>query len=275
MLECVVNIAEGRDASVLDALSSAAGQALLDVHTDASHHRSVFTLADDRVEQGTRALAREAIGRLDLESHEGVHPRLGVVDVVPFVPLGPQTERADADLSEALLAREAFATWAAETFALPCFFYGPERSLPEVRKHAFKSLAPDVGPREPHPTAGACCVGARPVLVAYNLLLGPESAEAARAAVRAIRSDEVRALAFVVKGGIQVSCNLVAPWVAGPEQVFDRVALFASIQRAELVGLIPESVLLATALGRWHELGLSESATIEARLAIRRAARAR
>ncbi len=272
LLECVVNISEGRDRATIDALGAASRECLLDAHVDASHHRSVFTLAGEEVEEAARALARRAIALIDLSRHEGEHPRLGVVDVVPFVPLGPEGMRADGALSEAIRARDAFCEWAATQLSLPCFVYGPERSLPEVRKHAFSSLGPDCGPRVPSPTAGACCVGARHVLVAYNLLLTDATIERARAAVHALRSPEVRALAFTVADGIQVSCNLIAPWRVGPSQVFDRVASFAAIRGAELVGLIPEAVLRAIDRTRWVELGLSEDRTIESRLASVRAA---
>ncbi len=271
MLECVVNISEGRDHSTIEALKAAAGDCLLDVHEDASHHRSVFTLAGDTVEDAARELAKGAIAHIDLTRHEGAHPRLGVVDVVPFVPLGPEGARSDGDLSEAIRARDAFCAWAAAKLSLPCFLYGPERSLPDVRKHAFSSLLPQCGPRKPHPTAGASCVGARPVLVAYNLLLADASIDVARETVHAIRSAEVRALAFEVADGVQVSCNLIAPWHTGPRHVFDRVASIVPIRAAELVGLIPAAVLLAIDRTRWDELGLSEEATIESRLAAARA----
>jgi glutamate formiminotransferase / 5-formyltetrahydrofolate cyclo-ligase len=267
VLECVVNIAEGRDRAVVDALAQAAKGCVLDVHVDASHHRSVFTLAGENVEDATRALARVALERIDLTRHEGVHPRLGVVDVVPFVPLGDGALRVGGDLSDAIRARNAFCRWAAKTFALPCFTYGPERSLPDVRRHAFTSLAPTCGPETPNAHSGACCVGARPYLVAYNLLLGDVPIDHARTAVRAIRSKEVRALAFQVSEGVQVSCNLIEPWEVGPGHVYDRVTSFAPIRRAELVGLIPEAVLRAVDRARWRQLGLSGEQTIEARLA--------
>jgi glutamate formiminotransferase / 5-formyltetrahydrofolate cyclo-ligase len=272
MLECVLNISEGRDRLTIDALGAAAGNTLLDVHHDASHHRAVFTLAGESVEQAARAVSSAALARIDLTPHEGAHPRLGVVDVVPFVPLGPEGMQAAGDLSEALRARDAFCAWAGAQLALPCFVYGPERSLPEVRRDAFSNLKPACGPPEPHPTGGACCVGARPVLVAYNLLLADASIGRAGEVARRIRSPEVRALAFEVADGAQVSCNLIAPWRVGPADVFDQVALLAPIRRAELVGLLPEAVLEAIDEARWAELGLSKETTIEFRLAGTRAA---
>ena len=268
MLECVVNIAEGRDHATIEALTVAAGECLLDVHVDAvTPSIGVHARRRQRRNRDACDLAKSAVSRIDLTHHQGAHPRLGVVDVVPFVPLGPDGMKTAGDLSEAIRARDKFCAWAAAELSLPCFTYGPERTLPDVRKHAFSSLSPQCGPGEPHPTAGASCVGARPVLVAYNLLLADASIEVANEVARAIRSAEVRALAFAVADGLQVSCNLIAPWNVGPGDVFDRVAAFAPIRAAELVGLIPAAVLHAVDKARWEELGMSDGATIESRLA--------
>src|SRR5580658_714413 len=137
MLECVINVSEGRDPSVLEVLRTAAGPVLLDVHKDPDHHRAVFTLAGAAadVEDAARRLTVAAVRRLDLGRHAGAHPRRGVVDVVPFVHVGPGADGrlADADIGPARRARDDFARWAAETLALPCFVYGPppEPSLPD------------------------------------------------------------------------------------------------------------------------------------------------
>lgn len=260
-LECVVNISEGCDASLLDDLAAACGEDLLDVHTDPHHNRSVFTLVGERA---PRALATRAVERLDLRVHEGVHPRLGVVDVVPFVAL-------DGNDTAARTARDAFARFAGETLGLPCFLYGEERSLPEVRRGAFGTLAPDTGPPVPHPTAGACAVGNRGVLVAYNLWLPGEDLAAAQDIARSVRSPALRALALQVGTRVQVSMNLVAPGEVGPAEAFDQVAALAAargsrVEGAELVGLVPASVLEAIAPQRWEELDLAPERTIEARL---------
>jgi glutamate formiminotransferase len=266
VLECVVNVSEGRDLRVVDRIAAAAGPSLLDVHSDPWHHRSVLTLAGALVEEAARAVAAEAVATIDLRRHEGVHPRLGAVDVVPFVPL------RGSSLEDAVDARNRFASWAGEELGLPCFYYGPERSLPDVRRRAFRSLAPDTGPAEPHPTAGACAVGARPVLVAYNLWLTSDADVAlARRVAATIRGPSVRALGLDLGGRAQVSCNLIEPHVVGPAQVYDAVARLAPIERAELVGLVPNSVLEAVAPERRQALDLSEDRTIEARLAKRRA----
>jgi glutamate formiminotransferase/glutamate formiminotransferase/formiminotetrahydrofolate cyclodeaminase len=265
-LECVVNVSEGRRADVIDAIAHRAAPHLLDVHTDPDHNRSVFTMAGPgpELEDAVRSLAAETVARVDLRAHTGVHPRIGVLDVVPFVPLG------EATMAEAVAARDRFVAWAGAELALPCFRYGPERSLPEVRRGAFTSLAPDAGPHEPHPTAGACAVGAREVLVAYNVWLAGSDLEVARAIAAAARGPAIRALGLQVGTGVQVSMNLVAPAVVGPAQAYDLVLARASVERAELVGLVPASVLDAVPRQRWAELDLDEARTIEARLALAR-----
>lgn len=263
VLECVVNISEGRDQDLIARLAATAGRALLDVHTDEHHHRSVLTLVG---EDAPRAVTRAAVATLDLGPHEGVHPRIGVVDVVPFVPL------AGDDAATALAARDRFATWAADELGVPTFLYGPERSLPEVRRGAFTTLRPDHGPATPHPTAGAIAVGARPLLVAYNLWLAVPDVVLARRLATAVRGPAVRALGLPVGDRAQVSLNLIDPATTGPAAVFDLVDRAARtagnrVVGAELVGLLPEAVLRAVDEERWEQLDLAAGRTIEARLA--------
>ncbi len=171
-------------------------------------------------------------------------------------------------LGDAVRARDEYARWAALTLDLPCFLYGPERDLPTIRRRAFGDLAPDIGPAEPHATAGAVAVGARLPLVAYNLWVDASPAHA-RDIARSLRGPTVRALAFDLASGVQVSCNLVDPDRFGPAQAFDAVAAQARVTRAELVGLVPESVLRSVPAHRWTELDLDADRTIEARLAAR------
>ncbi|HEY1734301.1 MAG TPA: hypothetical protein VGG23_07630 [Acidimicrobiales bacterium] len=286
-LECVVNISEGRDLELLDVLAAACDDALLDVHRDPDHHRSVFTLGGPAptVEQAARNLTATAVGRLDLTGHDGRHPRIGVVDVVPFVPLppGPRVDLGQAgelrpadELGPAIDARDRFAEWAGTALSLPCFLYGPltdrpARTLPVVRRDAFGPLRPDTGPPVPHPTAGGCAVGARPALVAYNLWLAGGDHALARSVASAIRGPAVRALGLDLAGTFQVSCNLVRPLDIGPADVYDQVAELlddtdASIARCEVVGLVPAAVLDQVPARRWPELDLRPDATIEARL---------
>lgn len=261
MLECVVNVSEGRDAAVIETLRAAAGPELLDVHSDIHHHRTVLTLAGPAVEDAVRRLAAEAVSAIDLRSHEGVHPRIGALDVVPFAALAGST------LSDAVAARDRFAAWAGNELGVPCFVYGPGRSLPEVRRSAFTGLSPDTGPHHPHPTAGAIAVGARPLLVAYNLWLDDEvEPQRAREAAEALRGPAVRTLALQVGARLQVSCNLVDPLRFGPGAAYDAVSAMVPVARAELVGLAPEPVLAAVPPHRWSELDLDSSRTIEARL---------
>lgn len=276
MLECVVNLSEGTDPDLLGVLAEAAGPALLDLHADPDHNRSVFTLAGAAAETAARALSTLAVERIDLGAHSGVHPRLGVVDVVPFVPLSADgtPARPGDDLAEALSARLRFAEWAASELGLPCFLYGPERSLPDVRRYAFDGLVPDCGPPRPHPSAGACAVGARPGLVAYNIWLDTEDVSRARQLAAAVRRPDVRTLGLAVSGGTQVSCNLLDAWTTGPAQVYDAVTAQAaqagvSVSRAELVGLAPRAVVEAAPPERLVDLGLSLDRTIEGRLAAR------
>ena len=258
MLECVVNISEGSRPHVVTAIASSALGSLLDVHSDAHHNRSVLTLVG---EETPRAVARAAVAALDLRHHQGVHPRLGVVDVVPFVPLG------GASLVDAVAARDRFIDWMAGELGVPGFAYGPERTLPEVRRLAFAELAPDRGPPRPHPTAGATAVGARPVLVAWNVWLAePDLARAQRIA-REIRGPRLRALGLPVGGRVQVSMNLVEPDEVGPAEAWDLVDRRGAVAGAELVGLVPRSVLERTDPARWAELDLAEEKTIESRLA--------
>ena len=262
VLECVINVSEGRDADVIAALAAAGGDHALDVHSDPDHHRTVITLAGPLVEDAARSVAEAAVTLLDLHEHAGAHPRIGVLDVVPFVPLG-----TTGTMAGAVAARNRFAAWAGESLALPCFLYGPERSLPDVRRGAFTEFEPDMGPEEPHPTAGAAAVGARPLLVAYNLWLAAPDLALARAVARDLRSEAVRALALSVGEHVQVSCNLLEPNAVGPMAVYDAVAARAAINRAELVGLVPVAVLSATPAARWAELDLDAAKAIEARLA--------
>lgn len=266
MLEGVVNVSEGRRPEVVAAIAAAAGDALLDVHTDPGHHRSVLTVVG---EEATRAVMAEAVARIDLRRHEGAHPRFGAVDVVPFVALSGSSP------ADALAARGRMARWTGDHLGVPAFLYGPERSLPDVRRGAFGSLTPDAGPGEPHPTAGAVAVGARSVLVAYNLWLAePDLALARRLAAR-VRGRAVRALGLAVGDAVQVSMNLVDPLAVGPATVYDAVAAEAPVARAELVGLVPAGVLAATPAHRWIELDLAQERTIEARLAERGLLRSR
>jgi glutamate formiminotransferase len=275
LIECVVNISEGRSRAILSELSGAAGPCLRDLHADPDHHRSVFTLAGPHPEvvDAAKALAAAAVTRLDLTAHRGVHPRLGLVDVVPFVPYA-RDRRPPTDLSTVVPLRDAFARWLADDLGIPGFLYGPltggrTRTLPDIRRHAFADLAPDVGPDRPHPTAGAAAIGARPVLVAYNVWVS--SPEVARRIAAQVRSPMARTLGLAAGTRAQVSGNLIDPAAYGPAEFYDDVAAAAAaaggtVEGAELVGLVPGVVLHAVPSARWDELGLSADASVECRL---------
>ncbi len=274
MLECVANISEGRDRDILSRLALICGQDLLDVHADHHHHRSVFTLVG---EEAVRHITSEALDLLHIDRHvDGVHPRLGIIDVVPFVPL------AETAMEEALEARQSFAEWAAGALDIPCFLYGPahgslvtERSLPDIRRWAWDALTPDLGPHEPHPVAGAICVGARPLLVAYNIWMR-DSLDGAtvRQIASTMRSAHVRTLALAVGDAFQLSMNLIHPEHVGPADVYAQAHSLsegtpARIERCELVGLIPRYVLDGTPQEMWTTLDLSPEQTIEYQLRAR------
>ena len=275
----MVNVSEGRERAVIAAIANAGGDAVLDVHADPDHHRSVITLGGDlsRVEAAAREVVAAAVARIDLAGHRGVHPRFGAADVVPVVPL----RGGEAAWRFAVEARDQLAQWIGTELLVPCFLYGPERTLPEVRRAAFRGLDPDTGPGTPHPTAGATAVGVRRPMIAYNLWLEASDpgqpdrsrtdvVSVARDVAARVRSPGVRALGLAVHGGAQVSCNLLVPSGPEMESLFDDVARAANpygcrLLRAEVVGLIPGSTLADIPRRRWQELGVEENLTIEAR----------
>lgn len=281
MLECVPNVSEGRDRSVLAGLADACGVSLLDVHADADHHRSVFTLAgptDIATEAAVRALASTVAEHVDLASHRGVHPRLGALDVVPFVALA-------GDARVAVDAARAFAEWIAATLAVPVFLYGDAdddgHSLPDARRTAFTSRAPDLGPATPHPQLGATAVGARPVMIAVNCALDTDDVMLARRIAGEVRERDgglpgVRALGLGLASSscAQVSMNLVDLSRTGLQRACDAVrararAVGQDVVRVELVGLLPVAELerCDVEFREWAQIG--DGQTIEARLAAR------
>ena len=280
MIECVPNVSEGRDSGVLGELAAACGPSLLDLHHDRDHNRSVFTLAgpgpDDAL-TAVRALALAVAERLDQTEHRGVHPRLGSLDVVPFVALG------DRPAGAAITAARDFAEWWANAAAVPVFLYDaadPEaRTLPETRRAALSVRRPDFGPDRPHPRLGATAVGARTPLVAVNCRLDCADVSVARRIATSVRERDgglpgVRALGLELAsvGRAQVSMNLVDLDRTGIEAacttVRDRArAAGHAVEAVELVGLVPAAAMreCSTDFLRWS--GIDPAATIEGRLA--------
>ncbi len=268
LVECVPNFSEGRDRATIDALRSAIagvpGVQLLDVQTDASHHRSVFTFVAPPEAALDAALAsmRVATERIDLTTHSGEHPRMGATDVVPFVPV------AGVTMEECVALARRLGEQAAKELGIPVFLYAraaarPDRVLlPEVRKGEFEGmrgriLDPDFGPNRVHPTAGATAIGARPFLVAFNVYLDTTDVSVAKEIAKQIRTSSgglpgVQASGFAVDGLAQVSMNLLDIDITSPAMVFNRIKNLAdkrgvAIQKSEIVGLIPERAIIGAA----------------------------
>ena len=270
MFECVINISEGTRLDVLDVLRRAAGESFCDLHHDQHHNRSVFTLINDVVPlmSDVQNFITACFSHLTLEHHHGVHPRFGVVDVVPFVPLGNETTERAIEL------RNEMGQWISVHFGVPTFFYGgADATLPQVRKNAFRSLAPSTGPAEPSPSRGAVAVGARDVLLAWNIWLANTTLERAKEIAAQVRSANVRTLGLQVGDFVQVSCNLISPLTDGPGDVAKKVTALLegseALDHCELVGLSPRAVLENEARATWQYLGLSDETTIEARISLR------
>jgi len=280
-LECVPNVSEGRDTGRLRRLGDAvekAGAELVDVHSDVDHHRSVFTFlgAPENVERAALAFARLAVELIDLRRHAGVHPRIGAVDVVPFVPL------AGLPMADAVtIAQRVGRALAAET-GLPVFFYEEasivpdRRDLPELRAGGFERLAerladprwlPDAGPAAPHPSAGATVIGARRPLIALNAMLATDDLAGARAVAAAIRERSAGGLPGVRALGVmlpsrriaQISMNLLDYRRTPPRAVMQRLDAETAqrglrITTYELVGCAPATALDSEARSRIPDL---------------------
>ncbi len=267
-------MSEGRDRRIIERIAasvSGTGCRLLDVHSDVDHHRTVLTLIGDaeQIAEGAIALAERATALIDLRAHRGVHPRIGAVDVIPFIPIG-LTEMAEC----VFVAHRVGRTIASE-LSVPILYYGAaarsERRvpLPAVRRGGFEELSerlleesPDAGPPSPHPTAGAIAVGARPLLVAYNVVLASNDLAAARRIASSIRESNgglpgVRALGLELGSRhlVQVSMNLTdvaaTPILAAFQAVSrEAKALGIEVLESEIVGLVPLASLAgATASG--------------------------
>jgi glutamate formiminotransferase len=259
VLSAAVNLSEGRRGVNIDAMAGAAEEhtPVLDVSSDPDHNRTVVTLCGRprALIDGIVAMAAVAVNTIDLANHEGVHPRLGAVDVVPLTP------RLRASIAEADQAARECARRLWGELAIPCFFYEssarrPESvQLPAIRRFAFKALSPDVGGPGPHPTAGATVVGARGPLVAFNVNLATSDLAIARAIASEIRSGGrslpyVRSLGLPLKsrGYVQVSMNLTRPDQCTVWDAYRRVEKLASemsvqVASSEIVGVLERAEL--------------------------------
>ena len=292
LIECVPNISEGRRTDVLERCADAvrqSGARLLDVKPDASHNRTVFTFAGapEAVVSAVYALFEQAVGAIDLRRHSGEHPRMGAVDVVPFIPIDGAT-MADC----AAVARTVGAE-VARRFGVPVFLYEDaasapgRRNLEDVRRGELEGLAakmrhpdwqPDFGPAEPHPSAGASAIGARMALIAYNVNLATDRLDVAKQIAAAVRQSS-GGLRFVKAMGIeladrkmvQVSMNLTNYEKTPVFRVFELVRREAArhgvaVVESEIVGLIPAAALTASAAWYLQLDGFSGDQVLENKL---------
>jgi len=293
LVECVPNFSEGRDPAVIaairEAIAGVTGAHVLDVSSDASHHRTVITFVAplEVVAEAAFAGIREATARIDLTKHVGEHPRLGATDVVPFIPLDGCT------MDDCIALARSLGERVARELSIPVYLYEraartPAReNLADVRRGEFEGIrdsiatdparAPDFGEARVHPTAGAIAIGARPFLVAYNIYLGPASnLPVAKEVAKAIRGSSgglryVKGMGLEVDGQAQVSMNLVDTEKTPLHRVFELVRSEAAAHGvaptwSELVGLVPERVLLEAGARHVQLRGYSPSMLIESRV---------
>lgn len=278
MFECVPNISEGRNQATIDAVAEAirgtASVHLLNIHSDPDHNRSVFTYVSesaDAIAEATLRMYEVAVPLIDLRIHHGAHPRVGAIDVVPFVPLEGTV------MDDCVALAERVGAQIAERFHIPIYLYEAaatqphRRDLPAIRSGGFENFPqkihdarwlPDFGPAQVHPTAGVSVVGARVPLIAFNMQLGTDRIEVARACALAVRGISgglrfVRALpiALASKGLVQVSMNLLdfrrTPIHRAFQIVLNEAERYGvSVVSSEIVGLVPADAMYEVA--EWH-----------------------
>ena len=274
LIESVPNISEGRRPEVVEAtvaaLKRTPGLRVLDVSSDADHNRSVLTLAGDEaaLREGVLALFGVALERIDLRQHQGEHPRMGAVDVVPFIPI------EGATMADCVALARGVGEAVAERFGVPVFLYEEaataphRRNLEDIRRGEFEGLskkmadpqwAPDFGPAAPHASAGASVVGARMPLIAYNINLGTSDLEIARRIAKGIRHSSggyrfVKAMGVMLEARrvAQVSINMTdfkrTPLHRVLETVRSEAARYGvPVVGSEIVGLVPAEALMDAA----------------------------
>jgi glutamate formiminotransferase / 5-formyltetrahydrofolate cyclo-ligase len=294
LVECVPNFSEGRRTEVIEAIVApfrdASGVHLLDHRADADHNRLVVSLVGEpsALQDALLRASRAAIAGIDMRAHHGAHPRIGAVDVIPFIPLRNVT------MEECVLLARAFAKKYAEELQVPVYLYEsaalrPERrNLENVRRGQFEALAaeglgsesraPDAGPPRLHPSAGATAIGARAFLVAFNVNLASRDLEAARSIARAIRTSSgglpfVKAVGIALedRGMVQVSINLTDYRVTPVHKVFEAVRDEAArrgieVAESEIYGLVPAEALVDAARQSLKLSGFDLSQVLDLRL---------
>jgi len=293
LIECIPNVSEGRRIEVVaafaDAVRATPQVTLLDQSSDASHNRSVLTFVGDAagVEHAVLALFERAIAAIDLRTHRGEHPRLGAIDVVPFVPI------EGATMADCVALAKRVGAAVADRFHVPVYLYeeasaNPARkNLEDIRRGEFEGLAakmaspewaPDFGPTVPHPSAGASVIGARMPLIAYNINLATDRLDVAKKIAAAIRQSSggfrfVKAAGFKLEGRgiVQVSMNLTNYEKTPMFRVFEVVKREAErfgvqILESEIVGLVPAAALNAAAQFYLQIEGFSADQVLENKL---------
>ena len=293
IIECVPNVSEGRRPDVVEALVAAIGRVpgvrVLDYSSDASHNRSVLTLAGAAapLKNAILALVDRALGAIDLRSHTGEHPRVGAVDVVPFVPI------EGASMADCVALAKETAAEVAQRFGVPVYLYeeasdNPARkNLEDIRRGEFEGLAakmarpewrPDYGPAAPHATAGAIVIGARMPLIAYNINLATDRLDVAKKIAAGIRHSSggfryVKAMGITLedRGVVQVSMNLTNFEKTPIFRVFETVKREAArygvnVLESEIVGLVPAAALVRAAEHFLQLEGFTADQVLETRL---------
>jgi glutamate formiminotransferase / 5-formyltetrahydrofolate cyclo-ligase len=293
LIECVPNLSEGRRpdvvARVVDAVRRVAGARVLDVQSDASHNRSVLTLAGDRnsLAEAVLNLYGEALEAIDLRTHRGEHPRLGAVDVCPFIPI------EGASMQDCVTLAKEVGVRIADHLNLPVFLYEEaattpaRRNLEDIRRGEFEGLGakmqqpewrPDFGPAEPHPSGGATVIGARMPLIAYNINLATDRLDVARKIATAVRMSSggfrfVKAMGIPLedRGIVQVSMNLTNFEKTPIFRVFEVVKREAArygvtVLESEIVGLVPSAALTEAAEFYLQLSGFTSNQVLETRI---------
>jgi glutamate formiminotransferase len=292
IVECVPNFSEGRRKEVVDAIANAIasvpGVRLLDTEMDPNHNRSVITFIGDRsaVAEGAFQGAKAAVARIDMNTHRGEHPRVGALDVLPFVPILGVT------MEDCVVLARSVGKRIADELQIPVYLYEAaatrpdRRALPDVRRGEYEGLKvaietdpdrkPDFGPNKLHPTAGACIVGARPVLIAWNVNLATRDVRVAKRIAKAIRESDgglpgVRAKGFELadRGLVQVSMNMTDYHKTSLVQAYEAIHALAAkegveVVESEIIGLVPLDAILAGAtqyfkLARFHREQILET----------------
>jgi len=293
LMECVPNFSEGRRAEVIEAIvhpfRKRKGCALLDYRADVDHNRLVVSLAGEArpIQEALLEAAGVAISHIDMERHRGGHPRVGAVDVIPFIPLQNMT------MEECVKLARSFGRRYYEETGVPVYFYEeaavrPERKRLEViRKGQYEALKdeitkperhPDVGEAKLHPSAGATVIGARKFLIAFNVNLGTDDLQVAREIAKAVRSSsgglshvKGMGLALESRGLVQVSMNITDFEKNGLYQVLELVRMEARrwgvpVVETEIYGMVPAAALLNSASSSMQIAGFDPNQVIELRL---------